>query len=71
MAKIASKDTDNRQGNSFSSRSGSNRPALTENQKAEVTRLSYQFYVERGYQHGHDVEDWLRAEEIVRSRKLS
>lgn len=35
----------------------------------EIERLAYQFFVERGYQHGHDREDWLRAESIVRSRR--
>lgn len=35
----------------------------------EIQRLAYQFFVERGYQHGHHEEDWLRAEAIVRSRR--
>ena len=38
------------------------------NQQAEIERLAYQFFVERGYQHGYDREDWLRAETIVRGR---
>jgi hypothetical protein len=30
----------------------------------ETTRKrAYEFYVERGMEDGHDVEDWLRAEE--------
>ena len=37
--------------------------------QAEIERLAYQFFVDRGYQHGHDHEDWLRAEAIVRNRK--
>ena len=36
---------------------------------AETQRLAYQFFVERGYEHGHDQEDWLRAENTVRSRR--
>ncbi len=29
----------------------------------EYIRLrAYHFFEERGYEHGHDVEDWLRAE---------
>lgn len=35
----------------------------------EIQRLAYQFFVERGYEHGHHEEDWLRAETIVRSRR--
>jgi hypothetical protein len=28
----------------------------------ELDRLAYQFFETRGRQHGHDVDDWLRAE---------
>lgn len=42
---------------------------LTASQRREVERLAYQLYVERGYQHGHDHADWLKAESIVRSRR--
>lgn len=34
----------------------------------EITKLAYQFYIDRGYTHGNDMEDWLRAERIVRAR---
>ena len=44
---------------------------LTANQKEEIDRLAYHFFVERGYQHGFDKEDWLKAEAIVRSRRSS
>jgi hypothetical protein len=44
-----------------------------ENQNAdntvEIERLAYQFFVQRGYQHGHHDEDWLRAEAIIKNRK--
>ena len=36
---------------------------------AEIQRIAYQLFVERGYEHGHDAEDWYRAETIVRNRK--
>jgi hypothetical protein len=36
---------------------------------AEIQQLAYQFFVDRGYQHGYDQEDWARAEAIVRNRK--
>ena len=38
---------------------------------AEIQRLAYQFFVDRGFEHGHDAEDWLRAESVVKSRKRS
>ena len=34
----------------------------------EIRRRAYQFYEERGGQHGSDQEDWLRAEAEVRTR---
>ncbi len=30
-----------------------------------VTSLAYELYLRRGGEHGHDVEDWLRAEQIL------
>lgn len=35
----------------------------------EIAKLAYQFFVERGYQHGFDREDWLRAERVVKARR--
>ncbi len=34
----------------------------------EIQALAYQFFVDRGYEHGHDQEDWTRAEAIVKNR---
>ena len=34
------------------------------NQKVQET--AYQLFVARGYAHGYDLEDWLRAEQIVK-----
>ena len=34
----------------------------------EISKLSYQFYVDRGYTNGNDQDDWLRAERIVKAR---
>ena len=36
----------------------------------EIAKLAYQFFVERGCQHGHDREDWLRAESVINKRKF-
>ena len=35
---------------------------------AEVARVAYELYEERGREDGHDFGDWLRAEAIVRQR---
>ena len=36
----------------------------------EIMRLrAYRFFEERGYEHGHDLEDWLRAKAEIFGRK--
>ena len=42
--------------------------SLTPKVQVEIEKLAYQFFVDRGYEHGHDQEDWARAEAIVRGR---
>ncbi len=32
----------------------------------QVARLAYRYWTERGCVHGHDREDWLRAERELR-----
>lgn len=34
----------------------------------EVARVAYQLYEQRGRAHGHDLDDWLKAEAIVARR---
>lgn len=34
----------------------------------EVAELAHRYWAERGCQHGHDVEDWVRAEQDLRAR---
>ena len=34
----------------------------------ELARLAYELYERRGGEHGHDVEDWLEAELILREK---
>ncbi|MGA2572256.1 MAG: DUF2934 domain-containing protein [Terracidiphilus sp.] len=34
----------------------------------QVAQLAHQFFVERGCEHGHDAEDWSRAEQELRAR---
>lgn len=31
----------------------------------EIAALAHRFWAERGFQHGHDAEDWLRAEQAL------
>lgn len=38
------------------------------NSKEAVEKLAYQYYVDRGCQHGYDREDWLKAEAVVREQ---
>jgi hypothetical protein len=33
-----------------------------------IEQLAYQFWEQRGYQHGHALQDWLRAEQELRKR---
>jgi hypothetical protein len=35
---------------------------------AEVAALAHRFWAERGYQHGHHVADWFRAEQELRGK---
>lgn len=33
--------------------------------KEAVIKLAYELYLRRGGEHGHDMEDWLMAEQIL------
>jgi len=33
--------------------------------REEIAALAHKLWAERGYQHGHDAEDWLRAEQAL------
>jgi Protein of unknown function (DUF2934) len=37
----------------------------------EIRRRAYELYEGRGCEHGHDVEDWLRAEAELTSKAMS
>lgn len=37
--------------------------------EAEIAAEAYSLFEARGCEHGHDVEDWLAAEAIVRDRR--
>ncbi len=36
--------------------------------RERVAELAHQFWIERGYQHGFDAEDWFRAEQELRQK---
>jgi hypothetical protein len=44
-------------------------PQDLEQERQEIARLAYSYWESRGCIDGHDVEDWLMAEEEVRSRR--
>jgi len=46
--------------------------AITEAQTLEeqIRQCAYELYEERGREDGHDLDDWLRAEEQVTQRKV-
>ena len=46
-------------------------PAPVGVDKDAVVRLAYELYVRRGGEHGHDVEDWLMAEQMLERKKRS
>jgi hypothetical protein len=35
----------------------------------QIAQRAYELFTARGYQHGHDVEDWLRAEAELTQRQ--
>ena len=43
-------------------------PAASANSAEDIARVAYQLFERRGGIHGHDLEDWLEAERIVRVR---
>lgn len=34
----------------------------------EIAKLAHRYFIERGHQHGHHEEDWLRAERELRGK---
>lgn len=51
---------------------GSNLPASVQSPDADqdaVRKRAYELYVDRGMEDGHDLEDWLHAEQELAARK--
>jgi|GEM_PF-2208203 len=40
-------------------------PESNETLSEQITRKAYELYEQRGYDHGHDLDDWLMAERLV------
>ncbi|HEU5401443.1 MAG TPA: DUF2934 domain-containing protein [Terriglobales bacterium] len=41
-----------------------------QNMEEAIRSRAYELYEQRGHDDGHDIDDWLRAEEEVRQRKI-
>ena len=46
------------------------RPGEPQNVEESIRRRAYELYEKRGKEGGHEVEDWLRAEEEVTKKKI-
>jgi hypothetical protein len=44
-------------------RSSKNVTAIRSVSRDDIAALAHKYWAERGYQHGHDAEDWFRAEQ--------
>ena len=40
-----------------------------QNMQAEIAKLAYKFFLDRGGKHGYHQEDWAKAEAIVKGKK--
>jgi hypothetical protein len=42
---------------------------LTKTDEQKIRELAFHFYEERGRVDGHDLDDWLKAEAMIRERQ--
>jgi hypothetical protein len=42
-----------------------------ENARDLIGKKAYELFEKRGREHGHDLDDWLEAEKLVKTRKKS
>ena len=42
-----------------------------EKREEEIRDRAYELYEERGREHGHDMEDWLRAEAEITQKRMT
>ncbi len=50
---------------------GKKNPQASSGQNEEIAKLAHKFFSDRGGEHGHDQEDWLRAEAIIKKKNLN
>jgi len=46
-------------------------PAMPATTSGDIARRAYDLYLARGGEHGHDLEDWLRAERELKGSTAS
>ena len=44
--------------------------AISKELQQQIAQLAFQLYEERGREDGHDIEDWLRAEAVLRREAI-
>jgi Protein of unknown function (DUF2934) len=44
--------------------------AISKELQQQIAHLAFQLYEERGREDGHDIEDWLRAEAVLRREAI-
>ena len=45
-------------------------PAVSKELQQQIAQLAFQLYEVRGREDGHDIEDWLRAEAVLRREAI-
>ncbi len=56
---------------STSKRLTSVKPNITRNMQEDIRHLAYDLYEKRGREDGHDLEDWFRAEQLVKQKRTA
>lgn len=41
---------------------------LSKSAQDEIAKLAYKFFQDRGHKHGNALDDWLKAEKMVRAK---
>lgn len=57
--------------NLFQDKKKAVKAASSAGENEEIAKLAYKFFSDRGGEHGHDQEDWLRAEAVVKRKGLN
>lgn len=51
--------------------SGKKQPERPAPKPEDISKLAYEFYLNRGGDHGKDQEDWLQAETLLREKRTN